>query len=243
MAAKTRKKIAAQPDLASQIFAISTRKYGADARELLPAGHKIDLSFGTKHAAQIAKLAGATEINPPQKSGKLLSGIFSGTRHRLITRAAGVLMVFGAGWGALHFFGDDSLHIEDEMGKSALNAEHGNYGKSVSLKLMRRRSKIGEITVSQGTKLKIVRGKHNDAFVVSNGPYTAKVRIPKNGKDDVHLKFDEVGSLLPVGKPEFAIEVIKGNVQIAEIDDDDDFEQYKGGEKAIFTLSPDSESL
>ena len=47
---------------------------------------------------------------------------------------------------------------------------------------------------------------------------------------------------MPVGEPKFSIEVIKGDVQIAEIDDDDNFEQYKAGEKAIFSLS-ENESL
>jgi len=239
-----KKTVSAKPSLASQTFAIATRHYANPGKDFLPAGHKFDLTYRAQNATQIDRLAAVTDIHPIAKEGKLLSGFFSSIKQSTLARAAGLLFAVGIGWVTIQSFGDDVLHIEDELGKNALNAEQGHHEKNISLRLMRKKHKVGEITVIQGSKVKIVRAKHGDAFVVNNGPFTAKVRFPKGAKNDVHLKLNEQGTLMPIGTPEFAIEVIKGDVQIAEIDDDDDFEHYKAGEKAIFSLSPeDRESL
>lgn len=253
-------------NLGDELFAIATRNYTNPA-ELLPeaAAKKAAAirDFAQANYAAIAKLSPVTEAVKPE--GKLLTGFFSFARRNVLARAAVLLVVLGSGFTLINYFGDDAIRIEDESGLNALNNEFGQNEKSVSLRVMRRRHKIGEITVGEGSKLKVVKATNGDTFrsemafkgneadfklkykgkasvIVNNGPFKAKVRMPQGQDNDVHLRFKELGQLEPMGEPKFSIEVIKGDVQIAEVDDDDDFEQYKAGEKAIFSLS-DSESL
>lgn len=260
--------------VADTLFAIASHKYPNSATEFLPASsarrHQAITMFQQQNAAKIAKLASIT-AEPVAKRVNLLRGVFdrvTEARHmKYFSRAALLLVAFGAGFTLLNFFGDDSIRIVDELGKSALNAEFGGNDNTVSLRMMRKRRKIGEITVGQGSKLRVVKTSNGDSFrsevafagneadfklkykgkasvIVNNGPFKAKVRITQGSENDVHLRFKELGAPLPIGEPKFAIEVIKGDVQIAEVDDGDNFEQYKAGEKAVFTLSPiDTESL
>lgn len=252
--------------LGDELFAITTRNYTHPA-DLLPeaAAKKAAAirNFAELNSAAIAKLTPVTEAAKPE--GKLLTGFFGSARLTVLARAAVLLVVLTSGFMLISYYGDDAIRIEDESGVNALNNEFGQSEKSVSLRVMRRRHKIGEITVGEGSKLRVVKASNGDAFrsemafkgneadfklkykgkasvIVNNGPFKAKVRIPQGTGNDVHLRFKELGQLEPVGEPKFSIEVIKGDVQIAEVDDDDDFEQYKAGEKAIFSLS-DSESL
>lgn len=259
--------------VADTLFAIATHKYPNAAAEFLPAdGAKARAitTFQQTNAAKLAALAPATVL-PAAKRDNLIRVVFrtltESRQMKYLSRAALLLVAFGAGFALLNFFADDSIRIVDELGKSALNAEFGGNDNTVSLKVMRKRKTIGEITVGQGSKLRVVRTSNGESFrsemafagneadfklkykgkasvIVNNGPFKAKVRIAQGANNDVHLRFRELGSPMPIGEPKFAIEVIKGDVQIAEVDDGDDFEQYKAGEKAIFSLSPsDSESL
>lgn len=238
-AAKTQARIT----LGDQLFAITTRRY-TNPGDLLPesAAKKADAirEYASANSAAIAKLTPVTQ--PAQQRGKQLTGFFTSVRVTVLARAALLLVVLGSGLTLLNYLGDDTIRFEDERGLSALNGEFGHNEKTVSLRMMRKRHKIGEITVEQGTKFRIVKTKNKDSFVINNGPFKAKVRIAQTKENDVHLRFRELGNPMPIGEPQFSIEVIKGNVQIAEVDDDDDFEQYKAGEKAIFSLS-NSESL
>ncbi len=271
--AKATRNTGAGLDVADTLFAIVTHKYPQAAADLLPADKaraQAISEFQQANAAKIAALAPAT-VMPEAKRDNLVRVAFravTSSRHmKYLSRAALLLVAFGAGFAVLNFFGDDSIRIVDELGKSALNAEFGGNDNPVSLKVMRKRKTIGEITVGQGSKLRVVRTSNGESFrsemafagneadfklkykgkasvIVNNGPFKAKVRIAQGPDNDVHLRFRELGNPMPVGEPKFAIEVIKGDVQIAEVDDGDNFEQYKAGEKAIFTLSPaDSESL
>lgn len=252
--------------LGDELFAITTRNYTNPADLLPKASAKKAAAiqnFVSTNSAALAKLSPVTQAAKPE--GKLLTGFFGFARRNVLARAAVLLVVLGSGFTLINYFGDDAIRIEDERGVSALNGEFGQNEKTVSLRFMRRRHKIGEITVGQGSKLKVVKASNGDSFrsemafagneadfklkykgkasvIVNNGPFKAKVRIPQGKENDVHLRFKELGQPMPMGEPRFSIEVIKGDVQIAEIDDDDDFEQYKAGEKAIFSLS-DSESL
>jgi hypothetical protein len=257
--------------VADQLFAITTHKYSNAAAEFLPSQAKADViaEYQNSNRAALAGLKGATASEPAKAGGRILSGTFgrltTQTTFKIISRAALFVVAIGAGLTLISFVADDTIRIEDELGKSALNSEFGGSEKSVSLHVMRKRKKIGEFTVAQGSKLRVVKASNGDAFrsevafagteadfklkykgkasvIVNNGPFKAKVRIAQGADNDVHLRFKELGNLLPVGEPKFSIEVIKGDVQIAEVDDDDEFEQYKAGEKAIFSLS-DSESL
>lgn len=259
--------------VADTLFAIATHKYTNAAAEFLPTNSATERAiskFQQVNAAKLAALAPAT-VMPEAKRDNIIQGVFrSFTQSRqmkYLSRAALLIFAFGVGFTLLNFFGDDSIRIVDELGKSALNAEFGGNDNPVSLKVMRKRKTIGEITVGQGSKLRVVKTSNGESFrsemafagneadfklkykgkasvIVNNGPFKAKVRIAQGADNDVHLRFRELGNPMPVGEPKFAIEVIKGDVQIAEVDDGDNFEQYKAGEKAIFTLSPsDSESL
>lgn len=260
--------------VADTLFAAATHRYTDAAADFLPAGNAQRTAgirrFQQQNAAALAKLTPATCV-PEQKRDNLIRGAFrkiTDSRHmKILSRAALLLVAVGTGLTLIGFLGDDSIRIEDEWGKSALNSEFGGNESAVSLRLMRKKKKIGEITVGQGSKLRVVKATNGDAFrsevafegneadfklkykgktsfIVNNGPFKAKVRIAQNPDNDVHLRFKELGSPMPVGEPQFAIEVIKGDVQISEVDDGDNFEQYKAGEKAVFTLSPsDSENL
>ena len=262
-----------QLNVADTLFAITTHKYANPAAEFLPPDAAQEQAIGEfqrTNAAKLAVLVPATSIHEATRNNFIRAAFRSVTVSRpmkYLSRAALLLVAFGAGFTLLNFFGDDSIRIVDELGKSALNAEFGGNENPVSLKVMRKRKKIGEITVGQGSKLRVVKTSNGESFrsemafagneadfklkykgkasvIVNNGPFKAKVRIAQGADNDVHLRFKELGSPLPVGEPKFAIEVIKGHVQIAEVDDGDEFEQYKAGEKAIFTLSPsDTESL
>lgn len=249
--------------VADQLFAITTRNNPA-AAELLPAARAAAVAdFQVQQRAALAKLVPVTAPGLAP-AGKILTGGFSATL-KIFSRAAVFLLAVGTGILLVQHFADESISIEDELGKSALYNEFGTEEKSVSLHVMRRRKKIGEFTVAQGSKLRVDKASNGDAFrsevafagteadfklkykgkasvIVKNGPFKAKVHIPHGSDNDVHLRFKELGTPMPVGEPRFSIEVIKGNVQIAEVDDDDDFEHYKEGEKAIFSLG-DSESL
>lgn len=258
--------------MAEQLFAITTRKTAGAAAEFLPSAPAAKIAaiaaYQAEHRAALSQIESATVTEAP-KQGRILSGTFARfttrTTFKILSRAALFVVAIGAGLTLISFLGDDSIRIEDELGKSALNNEFGTQEKAVLLRVMRKRNKIGEFTVAQGSKLRVVKATNGDSFrsevafagteadfklkykgkasvIVNNGPFKAKVRIPQGAENDVHLRFIELGSPLPVGEPKFAIEVIKGDVQIAEVDDDDEFEQYKAGEKAIFSLS-DSESL
>lgn len=279
MARNTQKQAKVKPQaggslsVADTLFAIATHRYPDAAAEFLPADAaktRAITEFQQANAVKLAALAPATAM-PEAKRDNLIRVAFRAVteaRHmKYLSRAALLLVAFGAGFTLLNFFGDDSIRIVDELGKSALNAEFGGNDNPVSLKVMRKRKTIGEITVGQGSKLRVVRTSNGESFksemafagneadfklkykgrasvIVNNGPFKAKVRIAQGADNDVHLRFRELGNPMPVGEPKFAIEVIKGDVQIAEVDDGDNFEQYKAGEKAIFTLSPsDSESL
>ncbi len=257
--------------MADQLFAITTHKYANAAAEFLPSQAKADAiaEYQNENRARLTNLASVTHNKPVKARGRLVSATFgrltAQTTFKIISRAALFVVAIGAGLTLISFLADDTIRIEDELGKSALNNEFGTHEKSVSLRVMRKRKKIGEFTVAQGSKLRVVKASNGDSFrsevafagteadfklkykgkasvIVNNGPFKAKVRIAQGPDNDVHLRFKELGNLLPVGEPKFSIEVIKGDVQIAEVDDDDEFEQYKAGEKAIFSLS-DSESL
>ena len=257
--------------VADQLFAITTRKYPNAATEFLPAASQAKAEAIAAYQAQNqAALAALDSAAPsePRKAGRLISATFgrltAQTTFKIISRAALFVVAIGAGLTLISFLGDDNIRIEDELGKSALNSEFGTQEKPVSLRVMRKRKKIGEFTVAQGSKLRVVKATNDDAFrsevafagteadfklkykgkasvIVNNGPFKAKVKIPQGAENDVHLRFKELGTPMPVGEPKFAIEVIKGDVQIAEVDDDE-FEHYKAGEKAVFSLA-DSESL
>jgi len=271
--AKAKPPAGARLSVADTLFAITTHKYPNAAVEFLPADAakaRAISEFQHTNAAKLAALVPAT-VMPEAKRDNLVRMVFrtvtESRQMKYLSRAALLLVAFGAGFALLNFFADDSIRIVDELGKSALNAEFGGNDNPVSLKVMRKRKTIGEITVGQGSKLRVVKTSNGESFrsemaftgneadfklkykgkasvIVNNGPFKAKVRIAQGPDNDVHLRFRELGSPLPVGEPKFAIEVIKGDVQIAEVEDGDDFEQYKAGEKAIFTLSPsDTESL
>lgn len=256
--------------VANQLFAITTHKYPNAAAEFLPAAadQKAIAQFQSDNSAKLKNLIPATATEPA-KAGRLLSMTFgrltAQTTFKIMSRAALFVVAIGAGLTLISFLGDDTIRIEDELGKSAMGSEFGAHEKSVSLRVMRKRKKIGEFTVAQGSKLRVVKATNGDSFrsevafagneadfklkykgkasvIVNNGPFKAKVRIPQGAENDIHLRFREIGNLMPVGEPKFSIEVIKGDVQIAEVDDDDEFEHYKAGEKAIFSLS-ESESL
>lgn len=258
--------------MADQLFAITTRKYSQAAAEFLPEADRAKAgaiaAYQAENRAALASLDNTVRPEP-QKAGRLISATFgrltAQTTFKIISRAALFVVAIGAGLTLISFLGDDNIRIEDELGKSALNSEFGTQEKSVSLRVMRKRKKIGEFTVAQGSKLRVVKATNGDAFrsevafagteadfklkykgkasvIVNNGPFKAKVKIPQGAENDVHLRFKELGTLMPIGEPKFAIEVIKGDVQIAEVDDDDEFEHYKAGEKAVFSLA-DSESL
>jgi len=249
--------------LADQLFVASTLKYSQPEEEFLPAlAADRRQAMSTWRAEHAAKL----QSQKPATAGNLLAGRFGrGVGMRWAARAA---LFVAAVTGSLFLFThvlDDTIRIVDELGKSAMGSEFGALGRPVQLSVMRKRHKIGEITVADGSRLKVVKASNGDAFrsevaftgteadfklkykgnasvIINNGPFTAKVHMQSGSENDVHLKFRELGSPQPVGEPQFAIEVIKGNVQIAEVDDGDEFEHYKEGEKAVFSLD-DSESL
>jgi hypothetical protein len=245
--------------LADQLFVISTLKYSQPEEEFLPP-----LTPLRKQAIAAWRVAYQKKCEPPK--GRLLSGRFAkGIGTRWVLRAA---LFLCAVTGALYLFTyvfDDTIRIVDERGKSAMGSEFSTEGEPVRLRVMRKKQKIGEITVANGSRVKIMKATNGDAFrsemaftgteadfklkyrgkaslIVNNGPFKAKVRIPPGSSDDVHLKFRELGAPQPAGEPQFAIEVIKGDVQIAEMDEGDAFEHYKAGDKAIFSLE-ENESL
>ncbi|GAB4422882.1 MAG: hypothetical protein OHK0011_02290 [Turneriella sp.] len=249
--------------LADQLFIASTLKYTEPEADFLPP---LTPKRSEAMAAWRAENAAKLQKQSPAKSGRMLTGRFGrGVALRWGARAA---VFITAVTGSLFLFThvlDDTIRIEDELGKSAMGSEFGAQGRPIQLSVIRKRRKIGEITVADGSRLKVVKATNGDAFrsevaftgteadfklkykgkasvIVKNGPFKAKVRIQAGSENDVHLKFRELGAPQPVGEPQFAIEVIKGNVQIAEADDGDDFEYYKEGEKAVFSLD-DSESL
>lgn len=258
--------------LADTLFAAATHKIPDAAGQLLPKNEKARIAaiaeFQNTHSEILSQLKPVTE---PEKSSSLISPVVAAwtriTSVKYLSVAASLVVAVGAGILLVNPFGEDGIHIEDESGQSAMHSEVNAHEKSVSLNFMRKRKKIGEITVGQGSRLRVVKTSNGEAFrsevafagteahfklqykgkasvIVNNGPFKAKVRMSQDNHQDVHLKFKEMGSPLPSGKPQFEIEVIKGNVQIAEVDDEDDFEHYKEGEKAIFSLSDqDSESL
>lgn len=260
--------------VADTLFAITTRKYSQAAVDFLPESDAARVeaisAFQRENAPAIAGLQAVTSEEPAKRSNIIFVQFRRMAESRYLkygARAAMLLFLVGAGFVAVNLLGDDSIRIVDELGKSALNAEFGGADNPVSLQLMRKKKKIGEITVSQGSKLRVVKATNGESFrsemafagneadlklkykgkasfIVNNGPFKAKVRIAQSPDNDVHLRFKELGSPMPVGEPKFAIEVIKGDVQIAEVDDGDNFEQYKAGEKAVFTLAPeDSEHM
>jgi len=259
--------------LGDQLFAIATQKTANAATQLLPENEKARAAaitaYQETHGDRLSRLTPVTEI---ERSSRLLSPVIAVWLRmgsiKYLSAAAAMVIATSAGLLLFHPFGEDTIHIEDESGQSAMLNEVNANDKSVSLNFMRRRKKIGEITVGQGSRLRVVKTSNGEAFrsevafagteahfklqykgkasvIVNNGPFKAKVRMSQdNHHQDVHLKFKEMGSPLPSGEPQFEIEVIKGNVQIAEVDDEDEFEHYKEGEKAIFSLSDqDSESL
>ncbi len=259
--------------LADQLFAIATRGAVNAGAQLLPeentARNETIQRFQTENAAKIAALQPITSVVPDKT--RLLTPVVAAWRSvtsvKYFSTAAAMLIAAGTSVLLLSPFAEDSILIEDESGKSALHSEFNANDKSLSLRVMRKRKKIGEITMAQGSRLRVVKTSNGESFrsemafagteadfklqykgkasvIVNNGPFKAKVRMAQGGDHDVHLRFKEMGSPRPVGEPQFEIEVIKGDVQIAEIDDEDDFEQYKAGEKAIFSLTDsDSESL
>lgn len=243
--------------LADQLFVAATMKYAQPEDEFLPA---ITSDRRKAIAAWRAQNAAKLQHHTMHRAGNLLPGRFGrGIALRWAARAA---IFLTAATGTLFLFLhvlDDTIHIEDELGKSAMGSEFGAQGRPVQLRLMRKRHKIGEITVADGSRLRVVKATNGDAFrsemaftgteaefklkykgkasvVVNNGPFKATVHIQSGRDNDVHLKFRELGSPQPVGEPQFAIEVIKGDVQIAEIDDGDEFVNYKEGERAVFSL-------
>ncbi|MBS0619507.1 MAG: hypothetical protein JSR44_15070 [Spirochaetes bacterium] len=259
--------------LADQLFAVVTHRYENAAASLLPQTKKKQIQSITGYAAankdKIAVLQPITEIVEVAPRGHLISAVFtrlvSQSSLRYVARAAVLLVVVVSGLTLMNLLGDDTIRIEDELGKSALNNEFGAKEKSVSLRVMRKRKKIGEFTVREGSTLKVVKASVDGSFktevafagneadfalkykgkasvIVNNGPFSAKVKIPQAPNNEVYLRFRELGTALPIGDPEFSIEVIKGNVQIAEVDDDLNFKPYTAGEKVVFTLD-DSENL
>jgi hypothetical protein len=258
--------------LADTLFAAATHKIPDAAGQLLPENEKGRIAaiteFQKTHSEKLSQLQPVTEA---EKSSSVITPVIGAwtrmTSVKYLSVAASLVVAVGAGLLLVNPFGEDIIHIEDESGQSAMHSEVSAHEKSISLNFMRKRKKIGEITVGQGSRLRVVKATNGEAFrsevafagteahfklqykgkasvIVNNGPFKAKVRMAQDHQQDVHLKFKEMGSPLPSGEPQFEIEVIKGNVQIAEVDDEDDFEHYKEGEKAIFSLSDqDSESL
>jgi hypothetical protein len=275
--AKTKKeKIPQDLNLFEQLFAITTGKYAQSATDFLPADKKYNhasiISYQKANASKIAALTPVTEpVYADISRGRTISINFRKSLQWIVTspvaRAAALLIFSGVIITFFNTVNDDSIRIVDESGQNAINNEFGNADKRVSLRVMRKRSKIGEFTVGEGSKLKVVRSSNGETFrsevafagreadfklkykgktsvIVNNGPFKARVRVAQNRNNDIHLRFKELGTPLPSGEPEFSIEVIKGHVQIAEIDDGDDFQPYNAGEKAIFSLTPnDSENL
>ncbi|HRP68063.1 MAG TPA: hypothetical protein PLY93_00830 [Turneriella sp.] len=252
--------------LADKLFAITTRNYENSAEKFLPKKHKNKLAihdFQRTHKETLTKLEPITTASLPIKEteGKLLTLGRTVARRTMVVmaRAALFIIAISAGLTLISYIADDSIRIEDERGKNALNNEIRAKEKAVSLNVMRKRKKIGEFTVAKGSRLRIVKATNGDTFrpevaftgesadfklkykgktalIVTNGPFHAKVKIAQGANNDVHLRFKETGTLLPVGEPEFSIEVVKGDVQIAETDDNV-YEEYKTGEQAVFTLS------
>lgn len=249
--------------LADQLFVACTLQYTQPEDEFLPA-----LSANRRQAMAAWRAENAAKLKGQQAApeGQVAGGRSGrGIALRWFARAA---VFIAATSGFLYLVNnvlDDTIRIEDELGKSAMGSEFGAQGKPVQLRVMRKRHKIGEITVAGGSRLRVVKATNGDAFrsemafagneadfklhykgkasvIVKNGPFKAKVRIAPGVKNDVHLKFRELPAPEAIGEPQFAIEVIKGDVQIAEVDDGDEFENYKEGERAVFSLE-DSESL
>ncbi|MBV6493937.1 MAG: hypothetical protein LDLANPLL_01961 [Turneriella sp.] len=251
--------------LAEKIFAITTHRYINSAKEFLPTNYaNVEQIQKFQHANKdtIASLKPITDrsANKATQQKILTYGRTAAQKTMVVmARAALFVVAIGAGLTLISYVADDSIRIEDERGKSALNNEIRAKESAISLNVMRKRKKIGEFTLSKGSRLRIVKASNGDIFrpvvtfdgneadfklkykgktslVVSNGPFKAKVKIAQGVNNDIHLRFKESGALLPVGNPKFSIEVVKGDVQIAETEDNI-FEDYSTGEQAVFTLS------
>lgn len=249
--------------LADELFVAATLRYSNPEAEFLPKLTAARALAMAQYRKGIHTKAAANREPVKKLSG---AAVFSRQSSRAwMLRAAVALVVVGAVFFIARPEVDDTIRIIDEKGKSALHNEFGSQKKPVSLRVMRKRKKIGEITVAQGSRIKLVEATDNDIFrskmaltggeadfrlkykgtasvVVNNGPFTAKVRIAPEPGNDVHLKFRETDSVPDTLEPQFTIEVLKGHVQIAEVEDGD-FESYQAGEQAVFSIEDESPRL
>lgn len=249
--------------LADKLFVAATRRYSNPEAEFLP---KLTNSRAAAIAAYRKEIHAKETLRRELSKAQGRAAAFSRKSSTAwLLRAAVALVVVGAVFFIARPEVDDTIRIIDEKGKSALHNEFGSQKKPVSLRVMRKRKKIGEITIAQGSRIKLVEATNNDIFrskmaftggeadfrlkykgtasvVVNNGPFTAKVRIAQEPGNDVHLKFRETDSVPDTLEPQFTIEVIKGHVQIAEVEDGD-FESYQAGEQAVFSIEDESSRL
>ena len=129
--ARVKPETTGQLSVADTLFAITAQKYPNAAAEFLPADAAKERAIGEFQRANAAKLAALSPatVMPEAKRGNLIRVAFRAVTEsrqmKYLSRAALLLVAFGAGLTLLNFFGDDSIRIVDELGKSALNAEFG----------------------------------------------------------------------------------------------------------------------
>ena len=136
--------------LADQLFAVVTRKTPDAAADLLPENEKMRgaaiSAFQKAHSDRLARLTPVTEI---EKSSRLLSPVIAVWSRigsvKYLSAAAAMVIATGAGLLLFNPFGEDSIHIEDESGQSAMLSEVNANDKSVSLNFMRRRKKSAKL--------------------------------------------------------------------------------------------------
>ncbi|MCX7632299.1 MAG: hypothetical protein N2Z22_03075 [Turneriella sp.] len=238
--------------LADQLFVAATLRYEQPEKELLPPLPESRLREIARWREQYRQ---GMASHSPEVGGVL---------WRWFLRVAIFLVAVGGAFVLFQQFADDTIRIVDESGQSALGSELQADHNPVRLRLLRRRHKIGEITITRGTRIRVVRASNGDSLrselaisgkadlklqyqggasvVVNSGYFKANVRIPQSAGQGIHLRIS-AEELPPHEVPQLAIEVLSGSVQIAEADNGDEFEHYHAGEKAIFSLEEDSENL
>jgi len=255
--------------LAEQIFAIVTRSYVSSAKEFLPdeKQSKIRASLIEEYQHDkktvIQSLSSITEPLVVFKQKILQLSIF---RH-IAVAAVSLLIVGAAGW-VWHSLTSEMIELFDDHGQNALNRDIDAGDTDVSLRVLNQKRSIGEIKIEPGSRIRIVKATNGDMFrselyfsgnsaeirlrtkgrasvLIKNGPFNARVRVPESKGKEVHLRLSEEKiDGMPPANPTFSIEVLQGNVQIAEVDDADNILRFDKGEKAIFTETlPDRESL
>ena len=255
--------------LAEQIFAIVTKSYVSSAKEFLPNQKQANTRNKAIEAYQQDKkmaMQNLTWITEPIVSIKQKILQFSIFRH--IAVAAVSLLIVGATVWVWHSLTSEMIELFDDHGQNALNRDIDAGDTDVSLRVLNRKRSIGEIKIEPGSRIRIVKATNSDMFrselhfsgnsaeirlrtkgkasvLIKNGPFHARVRVPESKDKEVRLRLSEEKiDGMPPANPTFSIEVIQGNVHIAEIDDAENILPFGKGEKAIFTETlPDRESL